>query len=88
MCVLPCRRMSGLNASVSYLFEGHPLVLQHLVPALLNLYTGMCVCVGVGVGALCSTAAGVTKYCCYSMVGEGPALGEPDQHLTLNVQAL
>jgi hypothetical protein len=37
---LPCRRMSGLNASVSYLFEGHPLVLQHLVPALLNLYTG------------------------------------------------
>lgn len=43
LCMYVChtrRRMSGLNASVSYLFEGHPLVLQHLVPALLNLYTG------------------------------------------------
>lgn len=32
--------MSDVAASVSYLFEGHPLVLQHLTPSLLNLYTG------------------------------------------------
>lgn len=32
-------RMSDVAASVSYLFEGHPLVLQHLTPSLLNLYT-------------------------------------------------
>jgi hypothetical protein len=35
--------MSSLGASVAYLFEGHPLVLQHLVPSLLNLYTGVAV---------------------------------------------
>jgi len=33
--------MSDVAASVSYLFEGHPLVLQHLTPSLLNLYTGV-----------------------------------------------
>lgn len=38
--LLLCRRMSNLSASVSYLFEAHPLVVQHLVPALLSLYSG------------------------------------------------
>lgn len=40
VCVCPSRRAGGVGESVSYLFEGHPLVVQHLVPALLNLYTG------------------------------------------------
>lgn len=39
--VLLFRRVSNLSASVGYLFEGHPLVVQHLVPSLLNLYTGV-----------------------------------------------